>query len=165
MRSLFLLCFLANLMLNAASLWIGPPSVAIHFGSGGQPDGWAPSYINALLMTMVNVVIFVSFYFAPLLIRKMPAKWINLPNRSYWLKEENRAKAASMLSVELYRFGAATFVFMFVVTVLVIKANLSEPVRLDETNFWRVFGLYIAYTLYWTLRLVIMFRIPRSKRY
>lgn len=164
MKNLLILAFIANMLLQAVSLWLLPPVVAIHFGSGGEPDGWASAYINALSMTGVNALLFPVFYFAPLLVRNTPAKWINLPNKAYWLQDDRREKAEKILADALLQYGTATYAFMFFVGMLAIRANLSEPVRLDETNFFWLLGLYLGYTLFWSVGLIRRFRLPTSHR-
>ncbi|MGZ3614494.1 MAG: DUF1648 domain-containing protein, partial [Syntrophales bacterium] len=48
MRSVFILVFVANVVLSLFSLVLLPSRVAIHFGVGGMANGWAPSCVNAL---------------------------------------------------------------------------------------------------------------------
>ena len=58
MRAAFILTFLANVALTLGSLVILPSRVAIHFGSGGVPDSWAPSVWNALAFVGIEAVLF-----------------------------------------------------------------------------------------------------------
>lgn len=126
MRVAFIISFVANLILTLVALVSCPSNVAIHFGVGGEPDNWAPAYVNALIMSGVHLLIFVSFFFTPHLIRITPPRLINLPNKRYWLKEENRGRMESILTSQLYQFGALTFVLMFIVGLLALHANLSD---------------------------------------
>ncbi len=98
MRTVFIIIFGLNLILTVVALILCPGHVAIHFGAGGDPNGWAPAYVNALIMSGVNLLIFVSFFFTPLLIRITPSRWINLPNKEYWLRDENKTRMESMLT-------------------------------------------------------------------
>ncbi|MFC1497726.1 DUF1648 domain-containing protein [Verrucomicrobiota bacterium] len=163
MRTIFIISFAVNLILTVVTLVLHPSDVAIHFGAGGEPNGWAPAYVNALIMSGVNVLILASFLFTPQLLRITPTRWINLPNKEYWLKEENRGRTESMLATQLYQFGTLTFMFMFIMGLLSLQANLSDPVRLRENLFWWPFGFYIAYTVYWTVKLMLMFRVPKEE--
>jgi hypothetical protein len=164
MRVVFILSFCLNLMLTVASLVLCPSRVAINFGAGGDPNGWAPAYVNALIMTGVNVLIFASFFFTPQLLRIMPHRWINLPNKQYWLREENRTKLESILAAQMYQFGILTFAFFFMVGLLSLQANLSDPVRFREDLFLWPFGIFITYTIYWTIRMMLAFRLPKEER-
>ncbi len=113
-------------------------------------------------MTGVDVLLFASLFFSPWLIRVTPDKWINLPNKEYWLKTENRGKAMAMLSTELYKFGVLIFTFMFVVGLLVLQANLSDPVLLRGDLFWPPFVFIMIYSVYWTVRIYWIFRVPEE---
>ncbi|NQU41388.1 MAG: DUF1648 domain-containing protein [Lentisphaerae bacterium] len=162
MRTLFIVSFGLNLILTVVALALCPSNVAIHFGAGGEPNGWAPAYVNALIMTGVDLLIFASFFFTPHLLRITPSRWINLPNKEYWLKDENKAKMESMLTAHMYQFGTLTLVFMFLVGLLALQANVADPIRFREDLFWWPFWLYMSYTAYWTVKLVRAFRVPES---
>jgi len=163
MKTAFILAFVANLLLLAASYAISPERVAIHFGSGGNPDHWAPSHINALLMAGVHTLVFVSLFFSTKLTRIFPRKYINIPNKDYWVQDENWGEAETILTKEMYLFGSVIFVFMFIVGLLSLQANLSTPVKFREDLFWWPFGLFVAYTVYWTIRLMTRFKIPQKE--
>jgi uncharacterized membrane protein len=163
MKMAFILTFAANLGLLAVSYAISPERVAIHFSFGGNPDNWAPSHINALLMAGVHTLVFVSLYFSTKLTRIFPKKYINIPNKSYWIRDENWSKAESILTKEMYIFGTSIFIFMFIVGLLALQANLSTPVKFREDLFWWPFGIFIAFTIYWIIRLMARFRIPKEE--
>lgn len=163
MRTAFILTFLANLILLVVSVGISPERVAIHFGSGGDPDNWASSTINALIMAGVHAFVFVSLFFSAKLTRIFLRKYINIPNKSYWIQDENWGEAETMLTKEMYLFGTVIFVFMFIVALLALQANLSTPVKFREDLFWWPFGFFMAFTVYWTIRLMTRFRVPEEE--
>ena len=162
MRNIFIISFIANLILTIVVLIMGPETMAIHFGGGGEPNGWASVRANALIMIGMDALLFVIFFSVPFLMSVTPDRWINLPNKDYWLRDENRPRAMSMLRDEMYKLGTLMFVFMFVVGLLVLQANLSDPVRLREGLFWPPFVLFMAYTDYWTVGIYRIFRVPKE---
>jgi len=162
MRALFILAFIANLVLGVVSLVILPSRVAIHFGSGGVANNWSSSYFNTFFFVGVNTFLFLVLYFTPRLVFTLPAKWINLPNKDYWLRPENKTRTVEMFSSFMYEFGAALFLFLFTVQVITIRANLSQPVRLDEKLFLFALGLFLFYTVYWCIKFFKAFRHPRE---
>lgn len=164
MRRALILAFVLNLGLALAALAVSPPKVAIHFGTGGIPDGWAPAYVNSLLMVGLDALILLLFLFTPLMIRRTPARWINLPNKAYWLGEENRNRMELILTRRLDQFGAVTFLLLFLLGLLVLQANLSNPVHLREDILWWGMGAYVIYSVGWTLRLKRDFRVPKTAR-
>ena len=162
MRTTFIISFVGNLIF-IVGVWIfGPSRVAMHFGPGGEPGNWAPACVNALIMSGVLLLLFVPIFFAPRLIRIAP-RWLNGPNKDYWLREENRDRMEAMLTARMYRFGTVTFVFIFLVGLLALQANLSTPVRFREDLFWWPFGVYMAYMAYWTVEIMLAFRVRRRQ--
>jgi len=161
MRVGFILVFIANVVLSLVSLILLPSNVAIHFGPGGKADSWAPSYVNALFFIGTNVFLFLLIYLTPRLIFMFPPKWINLPNKDYWLQVENKSRTVAMISSLMWEFGIALFLFLFVVELLALEANLSQPIRLNEKLFFSALILFLLYTVYWCIKLYRAFRLPR----
>ena len=162
MRAGFIMVFITNVLLSLVSLILLPSRVAIHFGLGGMGDNWVPSYVNTLFFIGTNMFLFVSFYFSPRLVFMFPTKWINLPNKDYWLRLENKARTVAMFSSLMWEFGIALFLFLFVVELLAIEANLSQPVRINEKLFFSALILFLLYTVYWCIKLFRSFRRPRE---
>jgi uncharacterized membrane protein len=159
MRVALITSFLANVMVTLVSLLILPERVAIHFGLGGLPDSWASNLNSTLLMLGIHALVFVSLYFSPKLLATMPSRWISLPNRNYWLAPERRSEAVAKFSQFMWQFGTAIFLFMLLAGVLTMRANLSEPVRLEEGVLLIGLAIFLAYTAYWTLALLRAFRV------
>jgi len=163
MHAAFILSYVANMVLAIASWFVLPEQAAIHFGLGGAPDGWASSRTSTLLMLGMHTVVFCALYVSPRLLTSVPRRWINLPNRDYWLQPPRRAQAVARFRQHLWRFGTALFVFMFLVGLLTLRANLSDPVRLDERLFLIALGVFLLYTAYWTVSLLRAFQVPKAQ--
>ena len=165
MRKAFFLSFVVNLVLLGVSLAIGPSQVAISFGfDGSAPNKLEPAHVYASIMGVVNCIVFLTFWFYPTLIRKrwLPEVFINIPNKNYCLSDENREQAALMLSQEMYLIGTVIFIFMFIVELLAFHANLSTPIKMRMDLAWPTFGLFIAFTIYWIIRISRKFKIPEK---
>jgi uncharacterized membrane protein len=152
--------FLITVLFNLFSWFILPDNTAIHFSRGGVPDNWASKDAHVIIFTGIMVVLYAGFVLSPNLLSGLPAKYINLPNREYWLRDENRPEAESRMRELMLTFGIATGLFMLSVSAMSVAANLSEPVRLSEGIFLVIFISYIAYTVMWLVRLLTAFRIP-----
>ena len=164
MRKLFILAFAANVILTLVSLVVLPPKVAIHFGSGGVPNAWASKEVNALIFLAIEGPLFILFLFAPSLVMKCPPKLINLPNKDYWLKEENKPATKAKVESLMCQFGIALFGFLFCVGLLTLQANLSDPVRLNESILFAMLTAFIVYTVYWCVKIFLSFRLPNNVR-
>jgi len=161
MYAAFILSYVANMVLAIASWFVLPAQAAIHFGLGGAPDGWASSRSSTLLMLGMRTIVFCALYVSPRLLMRVPRRWINLPNRDYWLQPAHRVQAVVRLRQHLWHFGTALFVFIFLVGLLTLRANPSDLVRLDERLFLTALGVFLLYTVYWTVSLLRAFRVPK----
>lgn len=159
-RFYFVALFIANIALNLISWAMLPDRVAIHFGANGVPNGWASKNANLFFFLVLHVPIFLMFLYLPRIIAKTPPRLVSLPNRDYWLREERRDEAIKMLGEQLMVYGAALFLFLFFVGLLVLDANLSEPIHLNERIFLTWLALFLAFTGIWTWQLYRAFRIP-----
>ena len=152
--------FLLVVLFNLFSYFILPDNVAIHFSRGGAPDSWASSGTHILIFTVLMAVLYGSFALAPKLLDGVKAKYISLPNRDFWLLDENRPEAIRRMAGLMYTFGTATGLLMLGALILTVAANLSDPVRLNEGIFLVMFISYLAYTAWWLVRIFTAFRVP-----
>lgn len=160
-RTVLNVVFLLVVLFNLFSYFILPDNVAIHFGGRGAPDSWMSKGAHILIFMVLMAVLYGSFALAPRLLDGVPAKYISLPNRDFWLLDENRPEAIRRMESIMYNFGIATGLLMLGVLILLIAANLSDPVRLDGGIFLVMFISYIAYTAWWLVRVFTAFRIPK----
>ena len=140
---MFILTFVANVVVTLISLAVLPSRVAIHYGANGMANGWAPNYVNALLMTGTHVLLFCSIYLSS---RFMFAyqRMINLPNKGYWLAPERRQATLEYLSAWMLWFGAATLCLLLAITGMVLRANLIREHRLPGWS-WMIVAAYLAF--------------------
>ena len=162
MRTLFFVVFAANVLLMLVSLVILPDQVAIHFGRGGCPDSWASKEMNAFVFLVLETPMFLLFWFGPSLPLGVPKRFVSLPNKEYWLREENLPAFKQKLEHLMAQFGAAFFLFFFFTGLLTLQANLSEPVRLNEKAFVPIVVVFLGYTVVWTIGLIRSFRVPKE---
>lgn len=162
MRKILIAVFVANLILTAVSLAILPDQVAIHFGGGGLPDSWATREFNAAIFLVLEVPFFLMFYFAHNLTRGGASRFLNIPNKTYWLREENQPLLQKKIGTYMAEFGVMIFVFFFAITCLTIDANLRDPVKLNEV--WTITALvgFLLFTLFWLIRLVKSLAVPND---
>ncbi len=152
--------FLLVVLLNLFSYFILPDNVAIHFSGSGAPDNWMSKGAHILIFMGLMAVLYGSFALAPRLLDGVQDKYISLPNKEYWLLEQNRPEAVRRMAGLMYSFGVATGLLMLGVLILIVAANLSDTVRLNGGIFLVIFISYIAYTVWWLVRVFTAFRIP-----
>jgi hypothetical protein len=153
--------FLLVLVLTLFSWFILPENVAIHFSRSGVPDSWVPKWFHVVMFTVLIAILYASFALSPRLLHGVPRKYISLPNSEYWLLEENLPEAVRRMSGSMYSFGIATGLLMLGVSIMIVVANLSDPVRLPSRIPWIMLISYFAYTVWWLVRIFTVFRIPK----
>ena len=162
MRRFLVVVYILTIVLVALSHILLPEDVAIHFDGNGRADGWAPRWLNTALFMGLNTVLFAVCFFGPKLSLAVPKDLINLPNKEYWLADENLPRTREMLAQLLYEFGIAILAFFGVVSALTMQANFSEPMQLDMRLFTAAVVVFLVYTLAWCVRMFIAFRLPES---
>ena len=110
MRNISLLVFIILLLLcigHAAYYYpLLPDRVASHFGASGQPDAWSSKESFVKIYFFVIAFIAVLFPGIGLILGKIPASLINLPNKDHWLSPERREETIAVL-IPLVRLGNA----------------------------------------------------------
>ncbi len=162
-RTVFVASFAANAILALISLAILPPRVATHFGWGGMPDDWASRQANTFTVLGLETFLFLVLYFSPRLAGAIPAMWVNLPNKRFWLAPENRPRFQAKFSALIYHFGTALFFFLFAIGLLTIQAHLSRPVRLHERSLFAFLAMFLVYTSGWCIVFFRGFRVPKGQ--
>ena len=137
-----------------------PDKVAIHFGSEGIPDSWASNETNLIIGICLYVSLFVFFLVVPFMINKVPARFVSLPNKYYWLSEERRDSTIGQIGRFLNIFGIAFIIFFIVLGHFVFIANMSNPVVLNENVVWSVAGCLIMFTVVWLFMFYRKFKYP-----
>lgn len=160
MKALLVVAYVAAMTIAIVSHALLPETVAIHFGTGGEPDDWASSTVNSLALAAMYTFTFVTFLFLPRLCTALPPDLVNIPNRRYWLAEANRPRFVVIMERLMHEFGAAMMAFLGLVGLLALQANLADPVRLDERVMLSALAAFLGYTVWWCVRLFRAFRVP-----
>lgn len=154
-QSLLVLYGLALVVKIGTIVWSAvklPEHLATHFGLSGAADGWASrsSYLAFSIVMSALVVIGM-----PLLARAATAGsgvLLNIPNKDYWLRDENRPELRRRLTDDMLFAGALTALLLAWVDVLVVQANRSASPTLGA-SVWVAMGVYLVVILGWTVRL------------
>ena len=83
-----------------------------------------------------------------------------MPRWKFWLKPENRPELEARFSSLMEEFGVVLFVFLFIVGLLALDANLSNPVQLNEPLFLLFFAGFMLYVPYWLVKLFQRLKVP-----
>ena len=147
-------------MFGIICLFLLPERVASHFGARGEPNDWMESSTNFALMFLLSTVIFIMFAAMPRFMKRIPKCLINLPNKEFWLREENLTEFERRVSNRFYQYGSVLLVFFLCLSLLAFFANYANPIRLRADLFWILFTLFIAYTVTWVAQFFRALALP-----
>jgi len=141
--------FLVWIACSAA--WL-PERVAVHFGSSGEANGWMTRSSHLLSIGGLGVGVPLLFAGLVLLIGWIPAQFINVPRRDYWLAPEREAETRGLILRGLLWLGCLMVVFFSGIQFLLVQANQVTPAHwpmqwgLPVTGGFLVgVGLWLAY--------------------
>jgi uncharacterized membrane protein len=136
-----------------------PSTIASHYGPNGHPDGWSGRTEFFVLFWLVLAVVVGSLLGSAVLMKHIPARYLNLPHKEYWLQEGRLELARAKMEGAMWWMCASSTLLCTAVLELVIQSNLNrEP--LDSTLMWLVLGSYFVFTLVWTGKLLLGFSPP-----
>lgn len=144
------------LCLRVASVWGElPDTMASHFGAGGVANDHMSKVPFFLFMAASAggsiAIVFASAFF----IRRIPSRWINLPNREYWLATDERREIALDCVVRpLAWIGLLTAALLAVAVELTLRANLEQINFANDVFIVLLIGYFVlvAAVLVWMFR-------------
>jgi len=156
-RPLILLVTVASAVRVLACVSRLPYPVAVHFDSAGTPNGWMPPPVFAAFHLGLLALLAAVFLGLPRMLRRLPARLINLPRREYWLAPERRDATMARLGDRLTWLGLAVIGFVAFGEELVLRANLEAGGRLDSSSLAIGLMAFLGYTAVWLVGLWRMF--------
>jgi len=139
----------AVLLLGAAADLVAhyprlPERVATHFNGAGEADGWGTR--QSLLWGW-----FFGVVFGPAIVlgsiaalKYLPARWINVPHRDYWLAPERIEWTRAVMADMLQRVGLVLCLFMGLLNHFILRANLAPQPSLGPWPWILVVALLAA---------------------
>jgi len=127
-----------------------PTRVATHFGSNGQANGWMSHSNYLLFLSLTPFVLMLLFKGIAWMTRHLPARYINIPRREYWLAPERRATTVDYICAWLTVLQCLLLLFFAMSDYFIILANRVDPPRIStNTVLLQAVGFLIA-LLAWT---------------
>ena len=133
-RALLILAYLANLCLTIAILRHQPARVLANHGA-----------LPIIILIVLYTVLLAAILLAPRLLKRCPARWMNVPNPGYWLLPENRAAAERKIGVWLVSFGTVTFLILLLAGAFVLRFQQAPRA---QPEWWQLRGALIAFLGY-----------------
>jgi hypothetical protein len=157
-------CFLVSIAAFLAYVWMSaerlPVRVATHFTMRGEADTWMSRGEHLTFMTCMGVGVPLFVVAAFLVVRKVPARFVNLPYREYWLAEERRSSTTAWLTRSALWLGCGITVGMGVLHELFLRANQQTPATLDSGPVLLVVAIMMACAVAFVIATVLHFHKP-----
>ena len=140
-----------------------PEVVVSHFDGQGRPNGWQTksAFFDVFLGTTVLSALLV--FGVPALVKALPGRLINLPNKQYWLGPEQRAATFEFLSSGFAWFGCAVFLLIFFAFNYAVQSNLHPDHPPSPSGMWFALLAFLVFAIVWISRLILRFaRTPQN---
>lgn len=139
-----------------------PDQVASHFDGNMRADGYSSKASLLTIYVVLQAAMAAGFVGGAWLIKRMPARLVNMPNKEYWLAPERREESLLALARWTLAFGTLTLLFVALVMHIVFVANL-HPERDLAPWFWLLLGGYLVGTLVFLAVVLVRFgRAPKA---
>ena len=164
-RIFFVIVLLACIF-ETVRLWtITPAQMASHFDIAGNPNRFdAKEQFFGFEIEIMLVVIGMGVIMQ-IVVLITPVEWVNLrmPNREYWLMPEHRDELTDRMSSFAGMLFGTILLGIQAGFELAVSANLHQPIVFNAGPMWAVIaGLFVVDGLL-LFRLMISFRVPRSR--
>ncbi|SRR5579883_153898 len=131
------------------------PVMASHFDAHGIANGWETKQRFFEIFGELTVLSAILVFGLAKLIGVMPVKFINLPNKQYWLAAGQRDASISYLGAWFAWYGCAVYVVILTAFDYAVQTNLHAPQAIGPARLWFTLAFFAGFTIYWT---VLLFR-------
>jgi uncharacterized membrane protein len=139
-----------------------PSVVASHFGKHGEVNGWQAKSAFFQVFVGVSVLAALLGFGVPRIIGALPAQLINLPNKGYWLAPEHLEETTEFLNTYFAWFACALYLLMIFAFDFAVQTNLHPENPPDPTRFWYALGVFLLFSILWSVRIMAKFLRPPS---
>jgi uncharacterized membrane protein len=158
---IFFFIVLVACVIEITRLWfLAPDQMASHFNIQGSPDSFVPKIQFFSFQIQTALVVIGLGFLMQLLILVIPAKWINMPHREYWLASERRAATIENQSSFAYALFGAVLLVVQVGFELSLYANLQKPILFAAPIMLLVIAGFFIFSFFMLIQLGRSFRLP-----
>lgn len=147
----------------AALVWqvvVLPERVPIHFGSGGEPDGWSSKAGALAFSALLPLLLVLPLPLLTTLIVLRAPEFINGPNKEWWTATAPRLRRFErLLREDLWLITVVTLALLVAMQVGIVRAAESPDQRMPEELLFggmAVFGVGLV---------AVMVRMYAGNRY
>ncbi len=145
----------AYIVVSASSL---PPVVASHFDASGAPNGFMAREAYLVFMLCLTLGLPLLLLLPRMLLGLVPVRFINLPNRDYWLSQERSGETIRFLRNHSLWLSALVLLLLCFVHRVVVDANAVQPPHLQASSLVIGLAAFIVGMAVWLVALIVRFR-------
>jgi uncharacterized membrane protein len=153
LRYLFLASAVVFILLQIIYYPQMPNTVAIHFNSNGQVNGWMSRDLNFIMSCVIIIIITLSFVGVPYIAKSVSDDLINVPHKEYWLSANNKERLIEIISTYLYSIGLVTNIFMIFLFHQLYKYNIHAINEVSIIALVPFLIIILGFTIHLIIRL------------
>ncbi len=133
-----------------------PGIIASHYNFKNEPDAWMVK--QTAIIIHYAVVVFLSTMFSCFIyfIPKLPGSMINLPNKDYWLNENNREETFLVFRRFMFWIGSITLGFLSLIIQEVYNTNIIGKSKLTFA-VWIYLAIMLITISFLIIKLIFYF--------
>ena len=139
-----------------------PETIAVHFGASGQANGWSGRTSFFIIYAAIEAAIVLASLAVAFFGERIPASFLNLPNRDHWLSPERRDETLAFVWTQTIWIEAMTLAFLIAVAEFVFRANLAGGGPTLAGGFAVVLIAFVAGVVWQSIRIVRRFSRPAA---
>jgi len=155
--AVFCILYLALAALLVRTAHLLPVRVASHFGVGGAADGWMSRSGYLAFTAAFPLVIGLVLAAVSAMVGTLPARYINIPRKDFWLIPERRALTVRIIRNRLAWLLSLMTLFFAGLHVLTVEANRSVPAQLPMGGLLLVVMAFLMALMIWVILLLMTF--------
>lgn len=136
-----------------------PEIMASHFDGSGNPDGWMTKRFFFVFEAGLLLLLLAIFSALPALFGRTPDRWINLPNKDYWLSAKRRQETLAAIG-RYHDWVSIALIFLFIaVNQLIFRANIDQS-PLPTGPMMLILLLFFGFVIGWIFLFIRRFKKP-----
>jgi uncharacterized membrane protein len=134
-----------------------PAVMASHFDAHGVANGWQTKDAFFTVLAGVTVLAAVLVFLVPAIVTSLPAQYVNLPNKEYWLAPERIDQSRQFMNQWFGWFGCAVYAVVCFAFDYAVKSNLPGAQPSAPAELLGVLGAFAIFSVVASLQFVKRF--------
>jgi hypothetical protein len=139
-----------------------PERVHAHFPSWLHIGAEGPKWIFVAISGAFPVLIAIAALISIRLVKRQPEKFVQIPNRDYWMSPIRREQTLDLIASRIYLLGAVKFVADAIFIYAALRANLIGTSELNAGLLFFLAAGFIVAKVVLAAQLFWRFQFPKG---